>query len=68
MNNTDIKKIENVDVPEESTRRKMSAVHLTELQRTNSQIPGVAFDTSLYTSLIFIPRSYEKNIQFNQNT
>ena len=67
MNNSDTKKIENVDLSEESTRRKMSAVHLTVLRRTNSQILGVSFDTSLYTRLKFIPRSYEKYVQFKQN-
>ena len=48
MNSIDTKKIENVDLSEESTRGKMSAIHLTELRRTNSQILGVSFDTSLY--------------------
>ena len=48
MNNTDTKKIENVDLPEENTRRKMAAIHLTELRRTNSQNLGMSLDTSLY--------------------
>ena len=67
MNITDTKKIENVDLSEGSTCRKMSAVRLAVLRRTNSKILGVAFDTSLYTQLKFIPRSYEKYVPFKQN-
>ena len=67
MNYIDIKKLENVVLPGESTWRKMSTVRLTVLRLTNSKILGVSFDTSLYTSLKFIPRSYEKYVWIKQN-
>ena len=36
-------------------------------QHTDSKIMGASFDTSLYTRLKFIPRSYEKYDWFKQN-